>query len=79
MSGVECHGRFVMACEDMIAAIEEHLRETRYDMGLMEHVRLMVAYHMVREGLRFGRAASRLITGDTSVETYDQEINHDNH
>ena len=72
MSGIEGHARFVNACEDMIAAIDAEMRRDGVD--ILTRVRLSVARHMVREGLRHGRAASRLIAGDIGVETFDEEV-----
>lgn len=72
MSGIIGHGNFTAACEDMIAAINEEMRHCGDDMH--SYVRLSVARHMVRTGMMFGRAASRLIAGDIGPETYDEEV-----
>ena len=72
MSGIEGHARFANACEDMIAAIDEEMRKP--NTGDDEFDRLAYALHCVRDGLRYGRAASRLIAGDIGIETYDEEV-----
>lgn len=72
MSGIEGHARFVNACEDMIAAIEAEINNVS---PYGEHMtRLVVAKHLLQLGLRYGRAASRLIEGDIGIETYDEEV-----
>lgn len=71
MSGIEGHTRFVMACEDMIAAISKEIEAMDF---CFNRVRLSVARHMVREGLRYGKAASRLIAGDIGQDGYDREV-----
>lgn len=72
MSGIMGHGRFVNACEDMIAAIDAEMRNP--DTGYGEFNRLAYSLAMVLDGLRYGRAASRLIAGDIGVKTFDEEV-----
>ena len=72
MSGIMGHARFVMACEDMIAAIAAEAYNP--DTGDGEFERLTYSLAMVKDGLRYGRAASRLIAGDIGIETFDEEV-----
>ena len=72
MSGVEGHGRFVSACEDMIAAIDAEMRRDGVDDDVISALAYSLA--MVKDGLRYGRAASRLIAGDIGIETFDEEV-----
>jgi hypothetical protein len=72
MIGIIGHTRFTSACKDMIAAIDAEMRDPACDDA--EFYRLAYALAMVREGLRYGRAASRLIAGDIGTETYDKEV-----
>jgi hypothetical protein len=72
VSGITGHVNFVAACEDMITAIDTEIQCG--DRDILERVQLSVARHMIREALRYGRAASRLIACDIGVETYDEEV-----
>jgi hypothetical protein len=72
MSGIIGHTRFTSACEDMITAIGAEMRDPACDDAVFE--RLAYALVMVREGLRYGCAASRLIACDIGVETFDEEV-----
>jgi hypothetical protein len=72
VSGIIGHVNFIMACEDMITAIETEMRDPACDNAVF--FRLAYALAMVRKGLRYGAAASRLIACDIGVETYDEEV-----
>jgi hypothetical protein len=75
MSGIIGHTQFIMACEDMITAIDTEIQCG--DRDVLIRVRLGVARHMIREALRFGAAASRLIACDIGTETFDEEVTRD--
>jgi hypothetical protein len=72
MSGIIGHTQFITACEDMITAIETEMRDPACDNAAF--FRLAYALAIVRKGLRYGRAASRLIACDIGTETYDEEV-----